>query len=112
MIACCGLECEKCEAFIATKNNDDQHREKVAEQWAKLYGAPVKPEHINCTGCRSQGTQFYYCDQMCEIRKCVMAKGLENCAACGDYACSHLQEVFAFGPQARETLEMIRASKG
>lgn len=24
MIACCGLDCEKCDAYIATKNNDNE----------------------------------------------------------------------------------------
>ena len=108
MIAYCGLECEKCEAFIATKNNDGQHRVKVAEEWTKLYGAPIKPEHINCTGCRSQSAKFYYCDQMCEIRKCALRKGLESCATCEAFACSYLQEVFNFAPQAREALQLMR----
>jgi hypothetical protein len=48
MIAYCGLDCEKCEAFIATKNNDNHLRAKVSEEWAKLYNAPIMPEHINC----------------------------------------------------------------
>ncbi len=29
-IAYCGLDCEKCEARLATINNDDKLREKVA----------------------------------------------------------------------------------
>lgn len=31
MIAYCGLDCEKCDAFIATKNNDNLLREKTAK---------------------------------------------------------------------------------
>ena len=30
-IAYCGIDCEKCEARVATKNNDDTLREKVAK---------------------------------------------------------------------------------
>jgi predicted peroxiredoxin len=78
MIAYCGLECEKCEAFIATEKNDDRLRAEVAEKWARLYNAPVKPEHINCTGCKSSGVKTFYCEQMCEIRKCATGKKLEN----------------------------------
>jgi len=29
LIACCGLECEKCDARIATVRNDDTLREKA-----------------------------------------------------------------------------------
>lgn len=30
-IACCGLDCEKCKARLATINNDDKLKRKVAE---------------------------------------------------------------------------------
>ena len=33
LIAYCGLDCEKCDARIATLNNDNALREKVAELW-------------------------------------------------------------------------------
>ena len=32
-IAYCGLDCEKCEAYIATQNDDDDLRAKVAKEW-------------------------------------------------------------------------------
>ena len=35
-MACCGLDCEKCEARLATINNDDKLKKKVAEEWSKL----------------------------------------------------------------------------
>ena len=40
-IAYCGLDCEKCEARIATVNNDIQLREKVAQLWTKLNGVKI-----------------------------------------------------------------------
>ena len=54
-IAICGLDCEKCDAFIATKNDDQALREKTAKLWAELNNAPILPEHINCNGCRTDG---------------------------------------------------------
>ena len=36
MIAYCGLNCEKCDAFIATQNNDNALREKTAKLWSEL----------------------------------------------------------------------------
>ena len=31
LIACCGLDCRKCDAYIATMNNDDNLRKKTAD---------------------------------------------------------------------------------
>ena len=48
MIAYCGLDCEKCDAYLATINNDQALRAKTAKLWAELNNAPILPEHINC----------------------------------------------------------------
>lgn len=46
MIGYCGLDCEKCDAYIATVNDDQILREKTAKLWAELNNAPILPEHI------------------------------------------------------------------
>ena len=38
MIACCGVDCATCDAYVATLNNDDALRRTTAERW----GAPVR----------------------------------------------------------------------
>ncbi len=108
MIGYCGLDCDRCEAFIATQKNDDALRVKVAAEWAKSYNAPIKPEHINCTGCKSEGVKTYYCEQLCEIRKCAMSKSFSTCADCSDYSCALLAPVLAAAPQAKTNLEGLR----
>ena len=45
-IAYCGLNCEACEARIATVNNDDDLREKVAKEWSEMNKADITPEMI------------------------------------------------------------------
>lgn len=50
LIGFCGLDCEKCQARIATKNNDDKLRKQVADEWSKLNGILITPEMINCDG--------------------------------------------------------------
>ncbi len=110
MIGYCGLDCDRCEAFIATRNNDDGMRARVAEDWAKRYHAPIKPEHINCTGCKSDGVKTYYCDVLCEIRKCARRRSLHTCAECSDYACALLQPLLAAAPPAQSTLDAVRKS--
>ena len=41
MIGYCGLDCEKCDAYIATVNDDQALREKTAKLWAELNNAPI-----------------------------------------------------------------------
>ena len=110
MIGYCGLDCEQCEAFIATRTDDDALRAKVAEEWAKMTHAPIKPEHINCTGCLSAGVKTYFCDQLCEIRKCALNKSFSSCAVCSELPCGALNQILDGNPQARERLEALRRS--
>lgn len=107
MVAFCGLDCALCEAFVATARNDDALRVKVAAEWAKAYNVPIKPEHINCTGCNSTGVKTYYCEQMCEIRKCAVERRFGTCAECSDFPCGKLDEVFKQAPQAKDTLTAL-----
>ena len=81
-IAYCGLDCEACEARIATVNNDDALRRKVAASWSELNGVEITPEMINCVGCRIDGVKTPYCESLCPIRACAREKELETCGAC------------------------------
>ena len=40
LIACCGLDCEGCDARIATVGNDNELREKTARKWSEMNNAP------------------------------------------------------------------------
>ena len=108
MIAYCGLDCSKCEGYLATQANDDDKRAEVAKQWSAMYHADIKPEQINCDGCLSEGIKFFYCSNMCELRKCCIEKELENCAVCDMYACDKLEKFFEVAPQACTSLDKLR----
>ena len=82
MIAYCGLNCEECDAYLATINDDQVLREKTAKKWAQLNNVPILPEHINCEGCRVKGVKTVYCDSLCAIRQCAMKKGMVTCGDC------------------------------
>lgn len=106
MIAFCGLDCEKCDANIATKNDDQVLREKTAKLWAELNNAPILPEHINCDGCRVNGRKTVFCESLCGIRQCALKKGVTTCGDCPEMdTCSTLKAVTANSPEALKNLK-------
>lgn len=107
MIAFCGLNCEKCDAYVATKKNDNALREKTAKLWSELNQAEILPEHINCEGCRMNGAKTVFCESLCEIRKCAQIKALESCAACTEKAeCKKLCMITENNPEAAENIKV------
>jgi hypothetical protein len=106
-IAYCGLICTDCEAYIATKNNDDEKRKETAALWKKGI-VDIKPEDINCNGCLDEtGRIFHYCT-ICEVRKCGREKKVVNCAYCKDYICEKLGQFFKMDPVMKANLDEIR----
>ena len=69
-IAYCGLDCEACEARLATVNNDDALRRRVAKEWSELNSAEITPEMINCSGCCAIGKQMETCGRCPEMNSC------------------------------------------
>ena len=109
-ISFCGINCSQCEAFIATKNDDDKLRRETAEKWSKTYSADIKPEYINCRGCISTEEPLFSHCKVCEYRLCGIDKGVENCAHCDEYACEKLVNFHANVPEAKNTLDKIKES--
>lgn len=106
MIAYCGLDCEKCDAYLATINDDQVLRQKTAKLWAELNNAPILPEHINCEGCRVEGTKTVFCDSMCGIRQCALKKGFATCGDCSDLErCSAVGAILEHDPSALKNLK-------
>ena len=83
-IAYCGLDCESCEARLATVNNDATLRQKVAKEWSELNGVEITPEMINCVGCRMRGAKTPYCESLCPIRQCALRRNMETCGSCNE----------------------------
>lgn len=95
-VAYCCLECDKCEAYIATQNNDDTLRAKVAKAWK------MKSEDIRCEGCKSNNALFN-----CEAKKCAIARKLPTCAHCPDFpSCD--KEIWTKWPKLKEKVKAMR----
>ena len=107
LIAYCGLDCEACEARLATIRDDDALREKVAKLWSELNGVEITPEMINCAGCRVDGVKTPYCDSLCPIRQCAMKKNYETCGDCEEKrTCEKVGMILGNNETARRNLNV------
>ena len=106
LIGCCGLDCKKCGARIATLTNDN------AALWTKLNGVTITPEMINCTGCRMEGPKTPFCDKLCPVHRCVREMGRDTCADCGQMdGCPTLGQIAVNSPFVLENLNRLREAK-
>lgn len=106
MIAYCGLDCEKCDARVATLNNDNVLREKTAKLWSELNDVEITAEMINCEGCRADGAKTYFCENLCLIRQCAMGKKYATCGSCPELKnCEIAGMVASNNPEALENLK-------
>ena len=106
-MAYCGLDCEKCEARLATVNSDEALREKVAKLWSELNGVEITPDMIHCVGCRVDGPKTPYCASLCPIRQCALGKAVTTCGDCPERTvCRDLAMIVENNAEARRNLGM------
>lgn len=108
MIAYCGLVCSNCPTFLATQNDDDVARAKTAALYREKFAFDLKPEEINCDGCKSDGGRLIAYCHSCAIRQCCREKGLDNCAICSDQPCEKLMSFHEFSPVAKTAFEALK----
>lgn len=107
LIAYCGLNCEQCDARKATIENNDCLRAETARKWCEMnHTDQITPESINCMGCRTEGTKFYFCSHMCEVRKCAESKGLETCGQCESKTSCEKLAPFRDNPEVAKNLQL------
>jgi hypothetical protein len=108
LLAACGLDCVKCDAYLGTQAGDQAVLEKLAEKWRVDYASPdITVANLLCDGCMTGGRTIGYCKE-CKIRNCVQEHGIENCATCPDFACETLTTFWINAPHAKANLEALR----
>jgi hypothetical protein len=119
MIAYCGLDCQECPVYVATRTNDDELRLETALEWSELYAEHIgvqalKLEEMNCEGCRtSSGGRLFVGCRNCPLRACGRQRKVSTCAACEGYGeCEMLAGFLAQVPEAAANLERFRAGLG
>ncbi len=110
MVAYCGLVCTDCDGFVATQKGDRNALEELAKKAKADFGVDTTADGCMCDGCLpAKGRKIGYCST-CEIRACAIAKKLENCAHCADYACEKLTAFFNMATKAKPVLDAVHAS--
>lgn len=117
LISICGLDCASCDAYIATRQNDDKLREETGRRWTKRYQQegrdrpPLSPNDINCDGCHSQTHLFIHCHE-CGVRSCGLEKGIRNCGECTEYlTCLKIKNLHIYIPDAKPLADKIWQEK-
>jgi hypothetical protein len=114
LIAYCGLNCEKCEAYIATQAGDEDAKERIAEKWRVAYNSPeITAANATCDGCAAAAGRVGGYGLQCPMRACARAKAIPTCAHCDSYAsCPTLAGFLGSAPSLKDGLEAIRKSLG
>ena len=113
-LAYCGLICQTCQIYLATREPDKEKKYKmradIAREITKHYGGETKSEDVgDCDGCKTEGGRLFS-NNDCPMRTCAIEKGIDNCAYCDDYTCEALEKLFTTDPGARERLDKIRST--
>lgn len=108
MIAYCGIDCSKCDSYLATQSGNEEQLAKVAKKLSKLYRTDVKAEYVVCDGCRAGKRLSFYCRNSCKMRKCCIEKKYDSCIECVDFPCKELQFELDNSPEAKENLNKLK----
>jgi hypothetical protein len=107
MISYCGIDCSKCETFLATRADSHEARKKIAEKCLIQFNVKLEPEQINCGGCKSDDAKCTFAETLCEIRKCNMERSNPHCALCSEYKCKKLKKAIESAPAIGVSLEAL-----
>lgn len=108
MVACCGLDCARCPAYLATQAGDMEKLAAVAARWSESHGKVIPTEDILCDGCESGTGRINSFCSTCRVKTCCDEKGIHDCAHCDEYVCEELERHPAFTGEARANLAAIR----
>jgi hypothetical protein len=89
LIAYCGINCLKCHAYKATRNENNEELEKIAKRWGQNDQTIYTVQDIECKGCNSKLLNKHC--YVCEIRACGKEKQLSNCGKCDQFVCDKLR---------------------
>ena len=110
-ISYCGLLCNDCPVYIATKNNDGEMKAKLAVDYSNE-NCKFEQANMNCEGCFSIKNSDSKMCGACKIRNCAEVKNYQkNCGNCPDYPCDIIEEFCSADCESRARLDNIASGK-
>ena len=105
----CGVDCQECNIYRAMMFGEELKPETL-NRWredAKKYWNmdAVKPEDLNCKGCRTEDEAGFFVLKLCPVRKCCQERELSSCGLCQDF------DTCPWGPPGRENLEQMAVNE-
>ena len=133
IIARCGYKCNHCLIYRDNIKGEEDRR-RFRDSLLKYYGDELTLEQCYCDGCMTEDSENpVRVDVDCQVRPCVIEKGLNNCGSCEEYPCKVLEpkivdyqrvperyggplpeedyEIFVKPYEIRRTLEEIRQKR-
>lgn len=101
----CGYRCDLCLAYRPNVERNPANQQVLSDGWFTYFGFRIPPEKIVCDGCLSTSADASLLDAGCPVRPCVIARGLDNCAACPEYGCEKLQQRRVVYEEIRERMD-------
>ena len=112
LIAYCGLACSECPTFLASRADDDAARARTAAVYAEKFGFDLRPEEIDCDGCKSEGgTLMAYCGA-CAIRECCRSRASTTVRSVPMSRARDWPSSDAFSPGAKASFEALKEQAG
>ena len=104
ILSCCGMYCDECPVYNATKKDDENMRRFLAHEYSteerKFY-----PKDIVCHGCHTVSADHNKFGKGCDVRKCCKEKRVRLCAECEKFPCDRVNEYIPEGCEHRNRLE-------
>jgi hypothetical protein len=84
----CCYECkpDQCPLLKASLANDLEYKKKEAAKWRERYRREFTLDEVFCLGCKVEPAKQAYNIKACDVRSCVIEKGLVSCAHCRELA--------------------------
>lgn len=109
VISVCGLNCAKCDIYIASHGNE-QIRNEIVVRFPKEKTEVINPENIRCNGCR--GSLEAHWSSGCKMMLCARKRGLKYCFQCEGFPCTIVNEFCANGiAHHRRSIENLKRIK-
>lgn len=106
MIGYCGIDCDKCPAYGASLNGNEEELERIASEWSQD-SVRFTADDVRCYGCHAGSEHVASFCSDCDVRTCAQKHGFGTCAECIDYPCDKLDNPHGMDPSAKELLDTL-----